>query len=154
MSVSMLYVRLCLGSYASFKSLQSVDMEPKGSDRNAIAMYIEVKHRYRISESLPPSETRKDLLDSKCKDHAKPESKELKIFTRSEVVAELGKMKSLSSHEAAAAAARAVAEAEVAIVEAEKATREAEAAEAEAEAAKVFAEAAIKALKCQNLRAW
>lgn len=155
--------------------------EPKGCDRNAIAMYIEerfwappnfskllssklkfmasngqlikVKHRYRISESLPYSETRKDLLDSKYKDHAKPESKELKIFTRSEVVAELGKMKSLSPHEAASAAARAVAEAEVAIMEAEKATREAEAAEAEAEAAKVFAEAAIKVLKCQNLRA-
>uniref|UniRef100_A0A803LJT6 Uncharacterized protein n=1 Tax=Chenopodium quinoa TaxID=63459 RepID=A0A803LJT6_CHEQI len=123
---------------------------PKGSDRNVIAMYIEVKHRYRISETSPSSKTRKDLWDGKHKDHAKPESKELKIFTTSEVVAELGKMKSLSPHEAAAAAA----EAEVAILEAEKVTREAEAAEAKAKVAKVFAEAAIKGLKCQNLRTW
>lgn len=83
-----------------------------------------------------------------------PERKDLKIFTMSEVVADLEKMKSLSPHEAAAAAARAVAEAEAAIAEAEKAAREAEVAETEAEAAQAFAEAAIKALKCQKLCAW
>lgn len=152
--------------------------EPKGSDRNAIAMYIEdrywapsnfskllasklkfmiangqlikVKHRYKI----PSSEARKNSsLDSKCKDVPRRERKEVKIFTRPQVVAELEKMKSMSAHEAAAAAARAVAEAEAAIAEAEKAAREAEAAEAEAEAAQVFAEATIKALKCQKLHA-
>lgn len=155
--------------------------EPKGSERNAIAMYIEeryrappnfskllasklkflssngqlskVKHRYKISVNLPSSETRRNSSDSKQMDPRTPKSKELKIFTRSEVAAELEKMKSFSPHEAAAAAAQAVAEAEAAIAEAEKAAREAEAAEAEAEAAQVFAEAAIKALDCQKLRA-
>ncbi|KAL2900644.1 Telomere repeat-binding factor 1 [Bienertia sinuspersici] len=157
--------------------------EPKGSDRNAIALYIEerywappnfskllasklkfmtahgqlvkVKHRYRISVSLPSSETRRNSsLGSKHKDLPMPENKELKIFTRSEVEAELEKMKGFSPFEAATAAAKAVAEAEAAIAEAEKAAREAEAAEAEAEAAQVFAAAAMKALNCQKLRAW
>ncbi|KMT06144.1 hypothetical protein BVRB_7g163140 [Beta vulgaris subsp. vulgaris] len=155
--------------------------EPKGSDRNAIAMYIEerhgappnlskllgsklkfmtssgqllkIKHRYRISASLPSSENIRDASESKHKDLPRPENKELKIFTRSEVVAELEKLKSMSPHKAAAMAARAVAEAEAAIAEAEKAAREAEAAEAEAEAAQVFAEAAAKALNCRKLRA-
>lgn len=161
--------------------------EPKGSDRNAIATYIEdqywaptnfskllasklkfmttngqllkVKHKYRISSSLTSSEARRnsssESKDKESKDKYLPraERKELKYFTKPQVVAELEKMKKLSAHEAAAAAARAVAEAEAAIAEAEKAAREAEAAEAEAEAAQVFAEATMKALKCQTLRA-
>uniref|UniRef100_A0A7C9DW41 MYB transcription factor n=1 Tax=Opuntia streptacantha TaxID=393608 RepID=A0A7C9DW41_OPUST len=156
--------------------------ESKGSDRNAIAMYIEdcywappnfskllasklkfmaangqllkVKHRYKIPSSLTSSEARRSsCLESKYKDLPRAGRKELKIFTRPQVVAELEKLKTMSAHEAAAAAAQAVAEAEAAIVEAEKAAREAEAAEAEAEAAQVFAEAALKALKCQKLRA-
>lgn len=154
--------------------------EPKGSDRTAIAMYIEdrylappnvskllasklkfmtlngqllkVKRRYKISISSPFSETKiNSPSDGKHKELRMPERKDLKIFTMSEVVADLEKMKSLSPHEAAAAAARAVAEAEAAIAEAEKAAREAEVAETEAEAAQAFAEAAIKALKCQKL---
>lgn len=156
--------------------------EPKGSDRNAVAMYIEdrywappnfskllasklkfmtangqllkVKHRYRIPSRLTSLEARKSSsLEIKYKDLPRAGRKELKIFTRPQVVAELEKLKTMSAHEAAAAAARAVAEAEAAIAEAEKAAREAEAAEAEAEAAQVFAEAAMKALKCQKLHA-
>ena len=114
-----------------------------------------MKHRYKIPSSLTSSEARRSsCLESKYKDLPRAGRKELKIFTRPQVVAELEKLKTMSAHEAAAAAAQAVAEAEAAIVEAEKAAREAEAAEAEAEAAQVFAEAALKALKCQKLRAW
>ncbi|KAL9227963.1 hypothetical protein vseg_003592 [Gypsophila vaccaria] len=156
--------------------------EPKGSDRNAVAMYIEeryqtppnfsvrlnsklksltangqilkVKHKYRIATNLPSSEpARKSSSDDKLMDRPKSQRKELKIFTRPQVDENLEKMKSMSAEAAAAAAAQAVAEAEAAIAEAEKAAREAEAAEAEADAARVFAEAAMKALRCQKLRA-
>ncbi|XP_074275064.1 single myb histone 1-like [Silene latifolia] len=156
--------------------------EPKGSDKNAIAMYIEeryqapanfsmllnsklksltasgrllkVKHKYRISTSVPASEPgARSPSDSKPMDRPRSQRKELKLCTRPEVVADLEKMKCMSAQEAAAAAAQAVAQAEAAIAEAEKAAREAEAAEAEADAARAFAEAAMKALKCQKLRA-
>ncbi|KAK9726110.1 hypothetical protein RND81_05G191000 [Saponaria officinalis] len=157
--------------------------EPKGSDKNAIAMYIEeryqtppnfiirlnsklkalaangqllkVKHKYRITTNLPSSEParRSPSDNSKLMDRPKSQRKELKIFTRPQVDEDLEKMKSMSAQAAAAAAAQAVAEAEAAIAEAEKAAREAEAAEAEAEAARAFAEAAMKALRCQKLRA-
>ncbi|GMH06354.1 hypothetical protein Nepgr_008194 [Nepenthes gracilis] len=156
--------------------------EPKGSDKNAIAMFIEerywappnfkkivcsklkfmatngkllkVKHRYRIAPSLTsPDAGKKSLSDSKRRDHPRADKNQIRIFTKPQVDAELEKMRSMTAHEAAAAAARAVAEAEAAIAEAEAAAREAEAAEAEADAAQIFAEAAMKALKCHGIHA-
>ncbi|KAH9620337.1 hypothetical protein KSS87_003602, partial [Heliosperma pusillum] len=85
--------------------------EPKGSDKNAIAMYIEVKHKYRISTSVPASEpsVKSPPSDSKLMDRPRTQRKELKLCTRPEVVADLEKMKCMSAQEAAAAAAQAVA---------------------------------------------
>ncbi|GAB4849104.1 hypothetical protein Ancab_003912 [Ancistrocladus abbreviatus] len=155
--------------------------EPKGSDKNAIAIFIEerywappnfkkllssklkfmaangkllkAKHRYRIAPSLTSDVRRKSSLDDKQRAIVRAEKNQIKIFTRPQVDAELEKMRSMTAAAAAAAAAQAVAEAEAAIAEAEAAAQEAEAAEAEAEAAQIFAEAAMKALKCQRVRA-
>ncbi|KAL9239230.1 hypothetical protein vseg_013570 [Gypsophila vaccaria] len=154
--------------------------ELKGSDRNAIATYIEeryqappkfrillnsklksltakgllikVKHKYRISTSLRSTDTKRcSPSETALVDH--PQRSELKIFSTLQNVGDFDKMKNTSAQEAAAAAAQAVAEAEAAIAEAERAVREAEAAEAEADAARVFAEAAMRALKCHTLYA-
>ncbi|GAB4846885.1 hypothetical protein Ancab_025893 [Ancistrocladus abbreviatus] len=156
--------------------------EPKGSDKNTIAMFVEerywappnfkkllssklkfmaangkllkLKHRYRIAPSLTASDARRNSSpDGNQRALLRAEKNQIKILTRPQVDAELEKMRSMTAIEAAAAAARAVAEAEAAIAEAEAAAREAEAAEAEAEAAQIFAEAAMKALKCQRVRA-
>ncbi|XP_011657906.1 telomere repeat-binding factor 2 isoform X3 [Cucumis sativus] len=127
--------------------------EPRGSDRAAIAMYIEVKHKYRIAPNSPLPGRRNTpllLLEDKQTDSSKTEKSEVKIITKSQVDSELSKMKVMTAEEAAIAAARAVAEAEAAIAEAERAAREAEQAEAEAETAQVFAEAAMKALECRT----
>ncbi|XP_030498429.1 telomere repeat-binding factor 2 isoform X3 [Cannabis sativa] len=153
--------------------------ELRGSDRAAIAMYIEekywappnlkkllstklkhmtengklikVKHRYRIGSSSTGAEKRRNSsvlpLEERPKDHSVAEKSDVIILTKSQVDADLSKMRSMTAQEAAAAAAQAVAEAEAAIAAAEVAAREAEAAEAEAEAAQVFAKAAMKALK-------
>lgn len=94
------------------------------------------------------------LLEAMKKDSPRAEKTEVNILTKSQVDAELTKMRGMTPQEAAAAAAQAVAEAEAAIAAAEEAAREAEAAEAEAEAAQVFAKAAMKALKCKTLRIW
>ncbi|KAI4327340.1 hypothetical protein L6164_019813 [Bauhinia variegata] len=160
--------------------------EPKGSDRAAIAAFIEgqylsppnlrkllstrlkhmvatgklikVKHKYRIAQSSTFSEKRRCspllLLEGRSKNSPKADKTDVNLLSKSEIDAELSKMKDMTAQEAAAAAAKAIAEAEVAIAEAEAAAREAEAAEAEAEAAKVFAKAAIKALKCRTLHIW
>ncbi|XVF59257.1 hypothetical protein PTKIN_Ptkin07bG0261200 [Pterospermum kingtungense] len=111
---------------------------------------IKVKHKYRIAPRSTISEARRSPLlplERRHKDSSKAEKKGVNILTKTQVDAELSKMRIMTAEEAAAAAARAVAEAEVAIAEAQKAAREAEAAEAEAEAAKIFAKAAEKALK-------
>ncbi|KAK8973864.1 hypothetical protein V6N11_013021 [Hibiscus sabdariffa] len=116
-----------------------------------------VKHKYRIAPHSTISEARRTpllALEGRQKDSSKAEKKGISLLTKTQVDAELSKMKSMTAEEAAAAAARAVAEAEVAIAEAEKAAREAEAAEAEAEAAKIFAKAAAKALKSRMLVTW
>ncbi|XP_028764240.1 telomere repeat-binding factor 2 isoform X3 [Neltuma alba] len=158
--------------------------EPKGTDRAAIAAYIEehycsppnlrkllsmklkhmvasgkltkVKHKYRITQNSAISEKRRHsnllLLEGRPKDSPKAEKTNVNILSKSQIDAELSKMKGVTAQEAAAAAAKAVAEAEAAIAEAEAAAREAEAAEAEAEAAQVFAKAAMKALKCRALQ--
>ncbi|XP_022740063.1 telomere repeat-binding factor 2-like isoform X3 [Durio zibethinus] len=131
--------------------------EPGGSDRASIAVCIEVNHKYRIAPRSTISEARRSPLlplEGRQKDSSKAEKKSINFLTKTQVDAELSKMRSMTAEEAAAAAAQAVAEAEVAIAEAEKAAREAEAAEAEAEAAKIFAKAAEKALKSRMQDTW
>ncbi|XP_022751195.1 telomere repeat-binding factor 2-like isoform X3 [Durio zibethinus] len=165
---------ILLGAITSLK-------EPGGSDRASIAVYIEekyaappnlkkllatklkllvangtlikAKHKYRIAPRSTISEARSPLLplEGRQKGSSKAEKKGVNILTKTQVDAELSKMRSMAAEEAAAAAARAVAEAEFAIAEAEKAAREADTAEAEAEAAKIFAKAVEKALKSQML---
>ncbi|KAG8478441.1 hypothetical protein CXB51_028267 [Gossypium anomalum] len=111
---------------------------------------IKVKHKYKVAPRSTISEARKSpllLLEGRPKDSSKAKKKGINILTKTQVNADLLKMRSMTAEEAAAAAAQAVAEAEVAIAEAEKAAREADVAEAEAEAAKIFAKAAEKALK-------
>ncbi|XP_058765339.1 telomere repeat-binding factor 2-like isoform X2 [Vicia villosa] len=130
--------------------------DPKGSDKAAIASYIEEKHKYKIMPSPTVSEKRRSsslmLIEARPKDSLEVEkSGDVNILSRSQIDEELSKVRSMTAQEAAAAAAKAVAEAEVAIAQAEAAAREAEAAEAEAEAAQVFAKAAKKALKCKML---
>ncbi|KAK8521642.1 hypothetical protein V6N13_123976 [Hibiscus sabdariffa] len=118
---------------------------------------IKVKHKYTIAPRSTIYEARKSpllLLEGRQKDSAKAKKKGINILTKTQVDADLLKMRSMTAEEAAAAAAQAVAEAEVAIAEAEKAAREAEVAEAEAEAAKIFAKAAEKALKSRMLDTW
>lgn len=90
------------------------------------------------------------LLEGLQREPSRPEKHDIKPFTKSQIDAELARMKSMTAQEAAAAAARAVAEAEAIMAEAEEAAREAEAAEADAEAAKAFAEAAMLTLKNRN----
>ncbi|KAL5184085.1 Telomere repeat-binding factor 2 [Glycine soja] len=158
--------------------------EQKGSDKAAIASFIEEKyrfppnlskllpaklkhmvasgkiikekHKYRIAPSSTVSEKRRCsslvLLEDRPKDPSEAhKNDDVNILLKSQIDAEISKVKGLTAQEAAAAAAKAVAEAETAIAQAEAAAREAEAAEAEAEAAQVFAKAAMKALKCKML---
>ncbi|XP_042484898.1 single myb histone 6-like, partial [Macadamia integrifolia] len=111
-----------------------------------------VKRKYRIAPTSIFLEGRRinsglALIEGRQKDSEKDD---VKIFTRSQVDAELAKMRHMTAKEAAAAAARAVAEAEAAMAEAEEATGEAEAAEADAEAAQAFAEAAMMTLNGRN----
>ncbi|KAK7386358.1 hypothetical protein VNO78_26543 [Psophocarpus tetragonolobus] len=161
--------------------------EQKGSDKAAIASYIEgkyrtppnlskllssklkhmvtsgkiikEKHKYRIAPSSSVSEKRRCsslvLLEGRSRDPLEAyKNDDVNILSKSQIDAEISKVKGLTAQEAAAAAAKAVAEAEAAIAQAEEAAREAEAAEAEAEAAQVFAKAAMKALKCKMLHIW
>lgn len=91
------------------------------------------------------------LLEDQQRASIRADKDEMCTLAKAQIDLELAKMRTMSSQEAAAAAARAVAEAEAAIAEAEEAAREAEAAEADAEAAQSFAEAAMKTLKGRNL---
>ncbi|OVA09389.1 SANT/Myb domain [Macleaya cordata] len=117
---------------------------------------IKVKRKYRIAPSPGFSEGRKSsgmlLLEGRQRDSPIKEKVGIKVLTKSQIDAELAKMRNMTAQEAAAAAARAVAEAEAAMAEAEQAAREAEAAEADAEAAEVFAQAALVTLKDRNTR--
>ncbi|XP_044508946.1 telomere repeat-binding factor 2-like isoform X3 [Mangifera indica] len=114
----------------------------------------QVKHKYSIAPSATDSVSKRPpklLLEGRQKVSLKPHKKDITILTKSQVEADLSRMRGMTAQEAAAAAAQAIAEAEVAIADAEEAAREAEKAEAEAEAAQVFAKAAMKALKCRTL---
>ncbi|KAG0471365.1 hypothetical protein HPP92_015911 [Vanilla planifolia] len=149
--------------------------EPKGSNKTAIATYIEeqyvvptdfkfllsaklkaligcgklikVKRKYRIA---PPSPAIAEGRKSKASNSEAKRSEDEKCMAKLQIDAELERMRNMSAQEAAAAAAQAIAEAEKAIAEAEEATQEAEAAEADAEAAQAFAEAAMLTLKSRN----
>ncbi|XP_038974500.1 single myb histone 6-like [Phoenix dactylifera] len=114
---------------------------------------IKVKRKYRIAPSSSFSLGKNSNLllpDGKRRESSGLEKDDVKPLTKSQVDAELARMRNLTAQEAAAAAAQAVAEAEAAMAEAEEAAREAEAAEADAEAAQAFAEAAILMLKNRN----
>ncbi|KAL4189817.1 hypothetical protein AMTRI_Chr08g167300 [Amborella trichopoda] len=155
--------------------------EPGGSNKSAIAVYIEdqywappnfkrllsaklktltasgklvkIKRKYLIPPNRMLVEERNSgvlLLEGKPRDSPRSERSDVRLLTRSQIDAELAKMRNMSAQEAARVAAQAVAEAEVAMAEAEEAAREAEAAEADAEAAQAFAEAAMMTLKSRN----
>ncbi|XP_010906107.2 single myb histone 5 isoform X1 [Elaeis guineensis] len=114
---------------------------------------IKVKRKYRIAPSSSFSvgkSSNLSLRDGKHRECSRLEKDDIKPLTKSQVDAELARMRNMTAQEAAAAAAQAVAEAEAAMAEAEKAAREAEAAEADAEAAQAFAEAAMLMLKNRN----
>ncbi|XP_031739750.1 telomere repeat-binding factor 1 isoform X4 [Cucumis sativus] len=113
---------------------------------------VKVKRKYRLP-SVAASERRSSmlLLEDQQKASVRADKDDMCILAKAQIDLELAKMRTMTSQEAAAAAARAVAEAEAAIAEAEEAAREAEAAEADAEAAQSFAEAAMKTLKGRNL---
>ncbi|GAB2252300.1 hypothetical protein Droror1_Dr00005147 [Drosera rotundifolia] len=155
--------------------------EPKGSDKNAIALIIEERfwapanlkgllsaklkfmvangmltkemNRYRITPNLASIDVERNVPDCTQGDGLKSGKHETKIFIKPQVEAELQMMREMTPQQAAAYAAQAVAEAEIAIAASEAAAHDAEAAEAEAEALKVFADAAWKAVKCNALRA-
>ncbi|XP_022984918.1 telomere repeat-binding factor 1-like isoform X3 [Cucurbita maxima] len=114
---------------------------------------VKVKRKYRLPPVMPSSERRSSMLflDDQQRASLRADKDEMCILAKAQIDLELAKMRTMTSQEAAAAAAHAVAEAEAAIAEAEEAAREAEAAEADAEAAQSFAEAAMKTLKGRNL---
>ncbi|KAL5977135.1 DNA damage-binding protein 1a [Asimina triloba] len=127
--------------------------EPSGSNKTAIAVYIEVKRKYRIAPVLAFSEGRSSgvlLLEGRPRDSLRVDKEDFRHLTKSQIDSELAKMRTMTAQEAAAAAAQAVAEAELAMAEAEEAAREAEVAEADAEAAQAFAEAAMMTLKSRS----
>ncbi|KAM5549668.1 telomere repeat-binding factor 1 [Rosa sericea] len=115
---------------------------------------IKVKRRYRIAPTPTFSEKRRNspmfLFEGRQRASPKFDKDDGTMLMKTQIDLELAKMRTMTSQEAAAAAARAVAEAEAAIAEAEEAAREAEAAEADAEAAQAFADAAMKTLKGRN----
>ncbi|XP_047047786.1 single myb histone 6-like isoform X2 [Lolium rigidum] len=117
---------------------------------------IKVNRKYRLAPSSSLLEGRSSkmlLLEDIQREPVKVERVERDEFaarTKSQVDAELARMRNMTAEEAAAAAARAVAEAEAIMAEAEAAVREAEAAEADAVAAQAFAEAAMSTLKSRS----
>ncbi|OVA05882.1 SANT/Myb domain [Macleaya cordata] len=133
----------------NFKRILSAKLKSMTSN----GKLIKVKRKYRIAPRSRFSEGRSSamlFLEGGHRDSPKVEKADLRILTKSQIDAELAKMRNMTAQEAAAAAARAVAEAEAAIAEAEEAAREAEAAEADAEATQAFAEAAMMTLKNRN----
>lgn len=155
--------------------------EPNGSNKSAIATYIEenqypppnfrrmlssklkslvicgklvkIRQNYMISGSFrpdddkaPKSEKEEKHVRTLSKNSSKKVVEEVGITVKSEVDAEVSKMRTMNAEEAAKAAAVAVAEAEAAIAAAEQAAHEAVVAEADAEAKEAFAEAAEMAL--------
>jgi len=149
--------------------------EPSGSNKAAIAAYIEeqywppadfqrllstklkalvnagklmkVNQKYRIAPSSPSLGGISTKVYSAEEMNGENNAKQL---TKPQVDADLEKMKGMTKEEAAAFAAKAVAEAEVAIAEAEEAARIAELAENDAETAKAFLEAVTLSMRDRN----
>ncbi|XP_042509776.1 telomere repeat-binding factor 1-like [Macadamia integrifolia] len=127
-------------------------LSEKLKNLTASGKLIKVKRKYRIAPRLT-SEGRSSsllLLEGRPRHSSRTDKDDIKILSRSQIDAELAKIRNMTAQEAAAFAARAVAEAEAAMAEAEEAAKEAEAAEADAEAAQAFAEAAMLTLKGRN----
>ncbi|KAG8092898.1 hypothetical protein GUJ93_ZPchr0012g19995 [Zizania palustris] len=125
-------------------------LSAKLNDLTTSGKLIKVNRKYRIAPSSSFSEGRSSkvvLLDDIKRESTR---EDVVTLTKSQVDAELARMRTMTAEEAAAAAARAVAEAEVIMAEAEAAVREAEAAEADAVAAQAVAEEAMATLK--NIR--
>ena len=116
--------------------------------------YLQVKRRYQIAPACSFLDWRRDhpilFLEGRQRVSPRFDRDDFNVLTKSQIELELTKMRTMSSQEAATAAARAVAVVEAAIAEAEEASREAEPSEADAEAAQAFAEAAMKTLKGKN----
>nr|XP_011457840.1 PREDICTED: telomere repeat-binding factor 1-like [Fragaria vesca subsp. vesca] len=115
---------------------------------------IKVKRRYRIAPTPTFSDKKRNSsmfpFEGRQRVSPKFDRDDGTMLMRTQIDLELARMRTMTSQEAAAAAARAVAEAEAAIAEAEEAAREAEAAEADAEVAQAFADAAMKTLRGRN----
>ncbi|EEE53602.1 hypothetical protein OsJ_36856 [Oryza sativa Japonica Group] len=125
-------------------------LSSKLNDLTASGKLIKVNRKYRIAPSSSLSEGRSSkvvLLEDIKKEPTKLDREDVAVLTKSQIDAELARMRTMTAEEAAAAAARAVAEAEAIMAEAEAAVREAEAAEADAVAAQAFAEAAMATFK-------
>lgn len=112
---------------------------------------IKVNRKYRIAPSASFSQAKRTsgvlLLEGRNRDSIRIEKDDMRNLMKTQIDAELAKMRTMNVQDAAAAAAQAVKEAEAAMAEAEEAAREAEAAEAEADAAQAFADAAMTTLK-------
>ncbi|XP_043713978.1 telomere repeat-binding factor 1-like [Telopea speciosissima] len=131
----------------NFKRLLSAKLK----HLTAIGKLIKVNRKYRTTPTSVFLEGRRNSSGLPLIEGRRDSEKDyMQIFTRSQVDAELAKMRHMTAKEAAVAAAQAVAEAEAAMAEAEEATRQAEAAEADAEAAQAFAEAAMMTLNGRN----
>ncbi|KAL5205694.1 hypothetical protein ABZP36_033903 [Zizania latifolia] len=125
-------------------------LSSKLNDLTTSGKLIKVNRKYRMAPSSSFSEGRNSkvlLLEDIQRESTKLDREDVVILTKSQVDAELARMRTMTAEEAAAAAARAVAEAEAIMADAEAAVREAEAAEADAVAAQAFAEAAMATLK-------
>lgn len=114
---------------------------------------VKIRQNYMISgsfrsddEKASKSEKEEKHVTILSKNTSKKVVEEIGITVKSEVDAEVSKMRAMNAEAAAKAAAVAVAEAEAAIAAAEQAACEAAAAEVDAEAAEAIAEAAMMAL--------
>ncbi|KAJ0968090.1 hypothetical protein J5N97_025007 [Dioscorea zingiberensis] len=106
---------------------------------------VKVKRKYRIAPD--PAFFERRSSEGRQRGPCIAERDDFKPLLKSQIDAELARIRNMTAEEAAAAAAQAVAEAEAAMTEARKAAKEAEAAEADAQEAQAFAEAAMRTLK-------
>ncbi|KAJ4958340.1 hypothetical protein NE237_025451 [Protea cynaroides] len=125
------------------------ELSAKLKNLTASGKLIKVRRKYRIAPCSTSEGRSSGLLlrEGRPRYTSRIDKDDIKILTKSQIDAELAKIRNMTAQEAAAFAAQAVAEAEAAMAEAEEAAKEAEAAEADAEAAQVFAEAAMLTLK-------
>ncbi|CAN8321278.1 unnamed protein product [Cochlearia groenlandica] len=123
----------------------------------ACGQLMKVKRKYRIANPTTPFSQRRRITGTSSGKQSylslpspKTERDDMNFQTKSQIDAELARMKSMNVHEAAAVAAQAVAEAEASIAAAEEAAKEAEEAEAAADAAQAYAADSSKTFKGRN----